>query len=104
MLAIIRRVVSCAALAILLASRPWAAAPALASASRRPEPSAQRQAKLAGAGNLARRRQDEIAPVLQFQGVSGSDLAQFRDTAHQVALWPAEHKTGNVSYSCQDAK
>jgi hypothetical protein len=36
--------------------------------------------------------------------VSGSDLAQFRDTAHQVALWPAEHKTGNVSYSCQDAK
>ena len=29
----------------------------------------------------------------QFQGVSGNDLAQFRDTAHQVILWPPEYKT-----------
>jgi branched-chain amino acid transport system substrate-binding protein len=40
----------------------------------------------------------------QFQGVSGNDLAQFRDTAHQVILWPPEYKTGNVIYPYQDAK
>jgi len=27
----------------------------------------------------------------QFQGVSGNDLAQFRDTTHQVILWPPEY-------------
>jgi branched-chain amino acid transport system substrate-binding protein len=40
----------------------------------------------------------------QFQGVSGNDLAQFRDTAHQVILWPPEYKTGNIIYPYQDAK
>ena len=40
----------------------------------------------------------------QFQGVSGNDLAQFRDTAHQVILWPPEYKTGNVIYPYRDAK
>ena len=40
----------------------------------------------------------------QFQGVSGNDLAQFRDTAHQVILWPAEYKTGNIIYPYQGAK
>jgi branched-chain amino acid transport system substrate-binding protein len=40
----------------------------------------------------------------QFQGVSGNDLAQFRDTTHQVILWPAEYKTGNLIYPYQDAK
>jgi branched-chain amino acid transport system substrate-binding protein len=40
----------------------------------------------------------------QFQGVSGNDLAQFRDTAHQVILWPPEYKTGNVIHPYQDAK
>ena len=40
----------------------------------------------------------------QFQGVTGNDLAQFRDTTHQVILWPAEYKTGNVIYPYQDAK
>jgi branched-chain amino acid transport system substrate-binding protein len=40
----------------------------------------------------------------QFQGVTGNDLAQFRDSAHQVILWPAEYKTGNIIYPYQDAK
>jgi branched-chain amino acid transport system substrate-binding protein len=29
----------------------------------------------------------------QFQGITGNDLAQFRDTAHQVIQWPPEYKT-----------
>ncbi len=40
----------------------------------------------------------------QFQGVSGNDINQFRDTTHQVIVWPAEYKTGNVIYPYQDAK
>jgi branched-chain amino acid transport system substrate-binding protein len=40
----------------------------------------------------------------QFQGVTGNDLAQFRDTAHQVILWPAEFKTGNIIYPYEAAK
>ena len=40
----------------------------------------------------------------QFQGVTGNDLAQFRDTTHQVILWPAEYKTGTLIYPYQDAK
>ena len=38
------------------------------------------------------------------RGVSGNDLEQFRDTKHQVILWPAEYKTGNMIYPYQDAK
>ena len=40
----------------------------------------------------------------QFQGVTGNDLAQFRDTKHQVILWPAEYKTGNIIYPYQNAR
>jgi branched-chain amino acid transport system substrate-binding protein len=40
----------------------------------------------------------------QFQGVSGNDLAQFRDTKHQVIVWPDQYKTGEVIYPYQDAK
>src|SRR5262249_47292897 len=40
----------------------------------------------------------------QFQRVSGNDLAQFRDTTHQVILWPPEYKTGNIIYPSKDAK
>ena len=40
----------------------------------------------------------------QFQGVTGNDLAQFRDTSHQVILWPAEFKTGNIIYPYEAAK
>jgi branched-chain amino acid transport system substrate-binding protein len=40
----------------------------------------------------------------QFQGVTGNDLAQFRDTTHQVIVWPAEYKTGTMIYPYQDAR
>jgi len=40
----------------------------------------------------------------QFQGVSGNDLAQFRDTKHQVIVWPDQYKTGDVIYPYGDAK
>jgi branched-chain amino acid transport system substrate-binding protein len=40
----------------------------------------------------------------QFQGVSGSDLAQFRDTTHQVIVWPDQYKTGDLIYPYADAK
>ncbi len=40
----------------------------------------------------------------QFQGVAGNDLGQFRDTSHQVILWPAEYKTGNIIYPYENAK
>ena len=29
---------------------------------------------------------------------------QFRDTTHQVIVWPDAYKTGNVIYPYQDAK
>jgi branched-chain amino acid transport system substrate-binding protein len=40
----------------------------------------------------------------QFQGVVSNDLAQFRDTTHQVILWPPEFKTGEIIYPYSDAK
>jgi branched-chain amino acid transport system substrate-binding protein len=40
----------------------------------------------------------------QFQGLTGNDLAQFRDTKHQVILWPDEYKTGSIIYPYQEAK
>jgi branched-chain amino acid transport system substrate-binding protein len=40
----------------------------------------------------------------QFQGIVGNDLDQFRDTAHQVILWPAEYQTGAMIYPYDLAK
>jgi branched-chain amino acid transport system substrate-binding protein len=40
----------------------------------------------------------------QFQNVSGGDLNQFRDSTHQVILWPAEYKTGDVIYPYEKAR
>jgi branched-chain amino acid transport system substrate-binding protein len=40
----------------------------------------------------------------QFQGVTGNDVGQFRDTTHQVIVWPVEFKTGNIIYPYPDAK
>jgi branched-chain amino acid transport system substrate-binding protein len=40
----------------------------------------------------------------QFQGVAGNDIAQFRGTDHQVILWPAEYKTGNIIYPYSEAR
>jgi len=40
----------------------------------------------------------------QFQNITGNDLEQFRDTSHQVILWPAEYKTGEMIYPYDKAK
>ena len=40
----------------------------------------------------------------QFQGLSGNGIDQFRDTSHQVILWPADYKTGDVIYPYEAAK
>ena len=40
----------------------------------------------------------------QFQNITGNDLDQFKDTAKQVILWPAEYKTGRIIYPYAEAK
>ena len=40
----------------------------------------------------------------QFQHVSGSSLDQFKDTAHEVIVWPNEYKTGDMIYPYAEAK
>jgi branched-chain amino acid transport system substrate-binding protein len=42
--------------------------------------------------------------ITQFQNITGNDLDQFRDTSHQVILWPAEYKTGDMIYPYNAAK
>ena len=40
---------------------------------------------------------------IQFQGVSGNDLDQFKDWARQVVVYPREYKAGNVIYPFEKA-
>jgi branched-chain amino acid transport system substrate-binding protein len=40
----------------------------------------------------------------QFQGVSGTDVEQFRDPKREVILWPTKYKTGNVIYPYDPSK
>ena len=40
----------------------------------------------------------------QFQNISGGEVDQFRDAKHQVVLWPAEYKTGDMIYPYNIAK
>src|SRR5580698_7724753 len=40
----------------------------------------------------------------QFQNVTGNSLDNFRDTTHEVVVWPDEYKTGNLIYPYGDAK
>src|SRR5262249_9049365 len=42
--------------------------------------------------------------ITQYQGLSGNDINQFRDTGHQVILWPTEYKTGNIIYPYDKAR
>jgi branched-chain amino acid transport system substrate-binding protein len=43
--------------------------------------------------------------ITQFQGVvSNGGMDQFRDTTHQVILWPAEYQTGKLNYPYDAAK
>jgi branched-chain amino acid transport system substrate-binding protein len=41
---------------------------------------------------------------VQFQGVQGNGVEQFKDTTHQVILTPTTYKTGNVQYPYSDVK
>ncbi len=40
----------------------------------------------------------------QFQHVAPNDLGQFRDSSHEVVVWPKEYKTGDMIYPYADAK
>ena len=42
--------------------------------------------------------------VSQFQHVTGNSLDQFKDTTHEVVVWPNEYKTGDMIYPYADAK
>ena len=48
----------------------------------------------------------ETAQVMavQFQGVKGNDVDQFRDSKTEVILWPTKYKTGNIIYPYADAR
>jgi branched-chain amino acid transport system substrate-binding protein len=41
---------------------------------------------------------------VQFRGIKGTDVEQFRDTSHQVVVAPAEYKSGDVIYPYTTAK
>jgi branched-chain amino acid transport system substrate-binding protein len=40
----------------------------------------------------------------QFQHVTGNSLDNFRDTTHEVVVWPNEYKTGDMIYPYAEAK
>ena len=42
--------------------------------------------------------------AVQFQGVAGNDVEQFRDPKREVILWPTKYKTGNVIYPYDPSK
>jgi branched-chain amino acid transport system substrate-binding protein len=40
----------------------------------------------------------------QFQHVTGHGLDQFKDTSHEVIVWPSEYKAGEMIYPYAEAK
>jgi branched-chain amino acid transport system substrate-binding protein len=40
----------------------------------------------------------------QFQHVTGNGMDQFKDTTHEVIVWPKEYKTGDMIYPYTEAK
>ena len=40
----------------------------------------------------------------QYQHVSGNSIDQFKDTTHEVIVWPNEYKAGDLIYPYADAK
>jgi branched-chain amino acid transport system substrate-binding protein len=40
----------------------------------------------------------------QFQHVTGNTIDQFKDTTHEVIVWPEEYKTGTMIYPYTEAK
>lgn len=59
-------------------------------------------------GDLAYNKDGEWAQprtvFTQFQNVEPGNLAQFATTDHEVVVWPAEHKTGELVYPYPGAK
>ena len=41
---------------------------------------------------------------VQFQGIKGNELGQFRDVSTQVVVTPTEYKSGEVIYPYEKAK
>lgn len=48
--------------------------------------------------NAAGEWQEPQVLAVQFQGVSGNSVDQFRDPKTEVILWPTKYKTGNIIY------
>ncbi len=42
--------------------------------------------------------------AVQFQGVTGHEVDQFKDPKKEVILWPSDYKSGEVRYPYADAK
>jgi branched-chain amino acid transport system substrate-binding protein len=42
--------------------------------------------------------------LTQYQNITGNTLDQFKDRAHEVILWPAAHKTGDIVYPFTSAR
>jgi len=40
----------------------------------------------------------------QFQNVTGNAMDQFKDTTHEVIVWPDQYKSGTMIYPYADAK
>lgn len=40
----------------------------------------------------------------QFQNVTGNSMDQFKDTSHEVIVWPDQYKSGTMIYPYADAK
>jgi hypothetical protein len=40
----------------------------------------------------------------QFQHVVGHSLDDFKDTSHEVVVWPDEYKSGKLIYPYADAR
>ena len=40
----------------------------------------------------------------QFQHVTGNTLDQFKDTTHEVIVWPKEYASGKMIYPYAEAK
>ena len=40
----------------------------------------------------------------QFQNVTSNALDQFKDTTHEVVIWPNEYKSGDMIYPYSKAK
>jgi branched-chain amino acid transport system substrate-binding protein len=41
---------------------------------------------------------------VQYQGIKGNDVGQFKDISTQVVVSPAEYKSGNLIYPYEKAK